>query len=722
MNVSFTNNTALFGAGMGIKSSHVQIQNVSLSRNTGFFGGVIFIASGYSCTEFIYNNNASADLVLSENNANADIYTDDQQCVKKLHLDNFTIENNPNYLTTGPHSLKLNENSSPIHVFPGQNIVFSVTVLDNFGHNTTSCIAMPTLECSYIKPSKCRVGNTTLKLNIADQLFLETNERFDSGLHLNATHEFIEHSEAITIKFTCAETLVSAYLLVNMSMCPLGYVFTNELCKCIEDEDLTCSVEKGVACVKKGNWYGSMRIYNKITNTTVPCSPPYCTLSEPCPLNGYRDTFMKLPRTQDEQCSDLHGGVMCRGCQKQAVFTFGASKCVSLSSCKKWMPYTVLSLAVVFQIALVMFIFLFLKRNSRFGVGYLYGPLFFLAVYKLLPLSFVSLYAPLDIVVSLYHSILFLDLSIFSKIPWCFFKDINHIFNYSLRLVGPLITFMMLIVIIYLTRHFYRKMSIILTSPIQAMCILMVLSFWSVSNTCIDIIRPVITPRQGWRVEIEPSQEYFSDGFYIMFWILSVLLILLIYLPFIFLLLFSQCLRKKINLIRIQPLLDTFQSSYRENLQWFAGVYMLTWIILNINVPSYYILFKTTILISVCLLHFLLQPHKNKWINISDTTLLTNLIFLTFLSFQNEITNLVSILVFIFVLVPLLYILIGSVWFTCGQVFKNFLKKRRFWKAPEANDTESQGLMDDVVRDHQACEGVESTEIDPFRETLIYED
>ena len=380
LNVSFTNNTALFGAGMNIKSSLVQIQNVSLSRNTGFFGGVIFIPSGYFCTKFIYNNNASADLVLSENNANANIYIDDQQCVKYLHLDNFTIENNPSYLTTGPHSLKLNENSSPIHVFPGQKIVFSVTVLDSFGHNTTSCIiAIPTLECSPNKPSfNCRVGNTTLKLNIEDQLFLKTNKRFDSGLHLNATHEFIEHSEAFRIKFTCAKTLVSAYLFVSMSMCPLGYVFTKEVCKCIEDEDLTCSVEEGVACVKKGNWYGSIRINNKMTNTTVPCSHPYCILSEPCPLNGYRDTFMKLyPEhkmnsvviSMEESCVEVVRNKLSLHLGLVSVYHYQVVR-------NGW-PYTVLSLAVVFQIALVMFIFLFLKHIGRFGVGYLYGPLFF---------------------------------------------------------------------------------------------------------------------------------------------------------------------------------------------------------------------------------------------------------------------------------------------------------------------------------------------------------
>ena len=734
-NVYFNNNTALYGVGMSIRSSKVYFQNVSFMKNTGFFGGVIYILSGFSCTELSFeNNNTSTAVIFSENNVNSNMYLEDPECVSELHLDNYTIENNNlKYLTTGPTSLKLNHNNLLDNVFPGQELVFPVTVVDSLGHNGTSCISIPELECEFNQTFfNCIIGNTTLKLNTKSQQILKTTEEYESGLYLIATHEFIEHSaNTFKIKFNCEKTLVSAYLSVSMSMCPFGYVFDSPkeqtaaggVCTCIKDENIMCSLKKGVACVRKGNWYGSMKINNKITNTTVPCSPSYCIISEPCPLNGYRNIFMKLPTTQDEQCIDLHGGVMCRGCQKQAVFTFGASKCVSLSGCEKWMPYTVLSLAVVFQIALVMFIFLFLKHNGRFGVGYLYGPLFFLAVYKLLPLSFVSPYAPLDIVISVYHSILFLDLSIFGKIPWCFFQNINHTLNYALRFVGPLVTFVLLLIIVYLARHFYHRMSFFLTSPIQAICLLMVLSFWSVSNTCIDIIKPVIIP-QGWRVEIEPSQEFLADKFYIIFWILSVLLILLIYLPFIFLLLFSQCLRKKINLIRIQPLLDAFQSSYREKVQWFAGIYLLAWIILNINVPSYYIIFKTAILISVCLLHFLLQPHKSKWINISDTVLLTNLIFLTFLSLQAVDTHLASILVYVFVLISLSYILIGSVWFTCGHVFKNVVKKKMFWKVPdlEDNHTESQRLIYDVISDYHSLKGVESSEVDLFREPLIFED
>ena len=204
-NVNFNNNTALYGVGMSIRSSEVYFQNVSFMKNTGFFGGVIHILSGFSCTEFDFeNNNDSTSIIFSENDINSNIYLDDPECVKELHLDNYTIENNLNYLTTGPTSLKLNHNNLLDHVFPGQELVFPVTVVDSLGHNGTSCISIPELECELNQP--CIIGNTTLKLNTKRQQILQTNERYESGLHLTATHEFIEQSTTFKIKFTCAKT------------------------------------------------------------------------------------------------------------------------------------------------------------------------------------------------------------------------------------------------------------------------------------------------------------------------------------------------------------------------------------------------------------------------------------------------------------------------------------------------------------------------------------
>ena len=112
-----------------------------------------------------------------------------------------------------------------------------------------------------------------------------------------------------------------------------------------------------------------------------------------------------------------------------------------------------------------------MKHNTRSGIGYLYGPLFFLAVYKLLASSIVDPISALEIIVSLYHSIIFLDLSIFGKIQWCFFPNTHHILLYSLRFTGPFITLVVLLVVVFITKHFHQTMLKIFTSPIQGMCL-----------------------------------------------------------------------------------------------------------------------------------------------------------------------------------------------------------------------------------------------------------
>ena len=247
----------------------------------------------------------------------------------------------------------------------------------------------------------------------------------------------------------------------------------------------------------------------------------------------------------------------------------------SLVNCKGWVPYAIIGIAIIFEIVLVIFILLFLKHNTRSGIGYLYGPLFFLAVYKLLASSSVDPISALAIIVSVYHSIIFLDLSIFEKIQWCFFPNTNHILLYSLRFTGPFITLVVLLVVVFITKHYHRTMLKIFTSPIQGMCL-------------------------------------------------------------------------------------------------FSGVYLAVWIILNINLPLFVFI---AILNAVCLLHFLIQPHKNKWLNISDTLLLSILIYLSFL-INHDTTNKATVMIYISTILPLLYILIGGTCFTFGSLCMNIIKAK----------------------------------------------
>ena len=259
-------------------------------------------------------------------------YIDFPYCAQNFYLGNL-IDSHPEYFMTGPFKLRLMTENNTIDVFPGQRIIFLVTVLDRLGHNTTLCNAIPTLQCNHNDyPSlSCNTGNnTTVKLNGERQLLLKSMEYFESGLYFTSTH-ISEPLKDFAIKFTCMKTFIQANLHVTLTMCPLGYTFDSNMmtylnssgvCKCVKDTNLQCSDNLGIVCVRNGFWYGTMKGDNKLLNITIQCNPPYCANRESCPLNEFSDTFMKLPTTQDDQCSGLHGGVMCRGCQKEAIFTF----------------------------------------------------------------------------------------------------------------------------------------------------------------------------------------------------------------------------------------------------------------------------------------------------------------------------------------------------------------------------------------------------------------
>ena len=146
----------------------------------------------------------------------------------------------------------------------------------------------------------------------------------------------------------------------------------------------------GVACIRHGYWLGKINpddvLVEDTLNHTAPCQYPYCkTDLPPCPISGLSQTYNKLPVAQDEQCNGLYGGLLCRSCREDAVFSFVAVNCIPSSNCEPWQPYVTLVLAVVFQLVLGFGIVIVLKASFKTGIGHLYGPLFFIAVLRLVP-------------------------------------------------------------------------------------------------------------------------------------------------------------------------------------------------------------------------------------------------------------------------------------------------------------------------------------------------
>ena len=681
-NVSFINNTGLHTGGIAIASSFYSVtrfDQVTFDNNKfiAIYGGTIYIQSN-PCSIFIYQN----DLNFKDATQCIFYSVSQSKCINSLFKGL-----NTNNLRTMPNAIRMY--NTTIDVFPGQLIsIGSLNITDQFGHDTY-CTAKPYIKCANSTSLDCRtvgiinpgvvIKKNEITLKGERRIFIQSAHTIQTNLYFASKVEPSLLQKDLSMSIHCAT--VNSQLNVVLRPCPLGYTFTTlsegGVCaKATNDSNIVYDEASGVVCVKFDYWYGEIPIKGKSVNITAPCSLPYCANSEACPIIGFIDSHYRLPWIQDEQCNGLYGGMMCRSCTRNSSFTFGATRCLKMSECRgNWQPFVVILLAVVGQVVLTVFL-IYSKFVTESGVGYLYGPLFFLAVYKLLPISHSLTHTSfrLDIVFSFYQSILFMDLDILGRIPWCFFQGVDQTLIYSFRFLGPLVTFVSLIVITLIARINIcsQRLKTLLRSPIQPMCLLMVLSFWSLSYTSIEIIKPVIVAG-NWRFAIQPEYEYLENVYAITLWCIGMALMLFIYFPFILMLFFSQCLRARCNLSRIQPLLDGLQSSYKFSCQWYSGVYFLAWIVLSINMPLYIFV---VVFGAVSMLHFIVQPHRKSFLNISETILLVDLMILASLSFlcdHEYCSNTVIAINYPFLVLPLLYMLLGGIWLA----FKDKIQK---WK------------------------------------------
>ena len=743
-NITFYNNTGFYGGGMSLYHTSIYLAGpLRFEKNKADFGGAIYIATidnlfiDTDCTtleQIAFSNNFAVTL-------GDDVFIEDGfsvsykiysifPCINKTNTNNVIGD----HIISGPHNITINQQSnSTITLFPGQKLTYSAHVTDYFG-NLTSCSIHNRLQCG-VHFIFCKY----VQLTGDATTFLSTGN-ITTNVYLTSTVE--HHDSSLKLRFICLDTSIEVYANVNLTTCPLGYVFQTPqksqpiqgTCECVDiaSDDVQCDFVLGVACIRHGYWFGEINTVEDTLNDTAPCEYPYCkTDLPPCPIIGLAQTYNQLPVVQDEQCNGLYGGLLCRSCREGAVFSFEAVKCIPSSNCQPWQPYVTLVLVVIFQLVLGFGIVIGLKASFKTGIGHLYGPLFFIAVLRLIPFGYYKEYVQLKFTVSIFQSILLLNLEIFGEIPWCFFSNINPLLNYSLHFLGPFIIALVLLSTVLLARYYPRQFLSLQSSPVQAICLLILLSFWSVSDTCIQLLKPTTTLSgvKEWRVALQPNIQYLKDPYHIVTWIISTFLLVFLLIPFILLLFLSPLLRRKFNLTRIQPLLDAFQSCYDDKFRWYSGVYLLSWIILNINMPYYVI---EIILVAVGTLHFMIHPYKYRWLNIIDTLLLVDLnmlAFLTSLDSPNSIHKETVPISYILVVLPLTYITIGGVWIISMIIIK--WCKSKMFTGKNTNPEEMVNLLDEEEEevvdsgDRDIHIGVSSTVMErPVcrRESLIFYD
>ena len=149
---------------------------------------------------------------------------------------------------------------------------------------------------------------------------------------------------------------------------------------------------------------------------------------------------------------------------------------------------------------------------------------------------------------------------------------------------------------------------------------------------------------------------------------------------------------RSINLTRIKPLLDEYQACYHERYRWFAGYYLacrvFVFIFSLINLGEFgSIFFLQMICIVILVIHTVIQPYKEQWLNVLDSILLADLAIYSL--FNGSTANVVlggyssavrGVLVHSLILIPLLYFPSLSL-YKLNNVLKISYRIQDFWSA-----------------------------------------
>ena len=664
---TFSGNFALKGGGISADktSSIIVFQNgkITFTNNLAYYGGAIYI--GQDNTECVLNSTRKepGSYVFLDNKAiteGSSIYSSTQWCDCFQNLNLTFNEKLP--IMSPPIVIKpiLTQN---ITFFPGQLIVLKEWNVTDCAGSSSSCTADVLLLCD---GSICDENSFNLQL-IGQVPVLLFNGTIETGLRVTASNE--KNSISAELHFQCRGTSlyelpVQGAISVQMTLCPLGLKFNSSarVCQCEHhNSKLLCSDQLGIACIEKGYWYGPVISDNNNKNTKYSVEKcTYCKYStrDLCPsqISTSSSDFVLLSQTLDDQCEEGRGGIQCMKCIDGNTFTFGAIQCIANEHCQSWHPYLLLMLNILSLFVTGVFLVIIFQIKTNTGSGYLYGPLFFLAVLSQLPLSDFLL---LRKIASIFVALILLRFDIFGYIPWCFFPSINHLYATSLEFIGPIVVGIVVVGAVYSAKRCPRIFLDLQKSSVQVICLSIIVSVWSLASTSMRIIIPI--QFNDVRVALNPEMHYLHEA-HIPLWIISVIVLL-------FLVIFGLVpfVSPFLNLHRIKPFLDEFQSCYQDKYRWYAGVYVCSLMILLIAIAlSDYILLLTLLSI-IATAQYLVQPYRTKWLNNVDTLLLTDLAFLTgllLLQDKGYAINFVTektLLVYFLVMSPLCYIGIGIV-------------------------------------------------------------
>ena len=657
--VLFNNNIATVGGGAikVLNNSSITIKdfsNINFIKNAAQYGGAIFLDT----TAVMINHGDQKCVEFRRNLAKFSgdsVYQDVHQSCNSSCLSNRIYGFNKDLITTPPNLLKFYDPAICIdndtkcnsyyveNVMLGNEIILPACVLDHYRNkiidSTQFLVRNEILSIYFIMgPEQILISCDTFQgISIMSNQSLSTSINFSINISLNVDHD-------------ASWKQISVTLIVGLSPCHPGFwqYPESQKCECYNAKDIVfCSGNSST--IKNGYWFGS--VTGKPTITFCPIN--YCNFTCCETTNGY----YHLSPIRTDQCRSHRSGTACGSCTYGYTLSFDSTECVNVESCTAGQMVLVILLTIIYWI--VMMAVVFAMMYYKVGIGYLYGITYYYSIVDILLSQNLQPLSGLNLTVNIMSS--------FSKITpqflgeLCLTTGMSGIDQQFIHYIHPSAVLTILVVISLLARKSQRISAIISRGIIHVICLLLLLSYTSITSTSLLLIRSLTFHGiDKVYTYLSPDIEYFHSR-HLAYGIVALLCTVTIVIGIPLLLTLEPFINHKINFVKIKPLLDQFQGCYKDRFRCFAGYYMIcriaiiTIVIANSSndIVANYMLIVTCGIIA--LIHLIIKPYNNEILNTLDGIILHLIIFATALPLFDDFDSpLVITIAFVLIILPLL--------------------------------------------------------------------
>ena len=562
-----------------------------------------------------------------------------------VHMDFTVFSNIPK--ACGDFLMKFNSSGAPqrisFHVdnnevILGDTLVLNCSVTDYFNNPVEAVVNSLLLEPDSMEPS------SSFYFDGGDTLTVLTNNGYTTT-QLRILGPEVEENKKLVLELS-VQTVprVFARKTFTISHCRLGYSYNNvsKQCQCESTkEHLFCqdaNTARCSTCIQYGYWFGDPDgDFEGMDPKSYLCPFANCNFTDKQKHCGGLKNYAAF-ESSDDLCATNRMGFLCAKCKTNSSFNFNAHRCVPMKSCNEGNISLLVFIHLLFWAFIGAAAVFVLKYHLRVGSGHLYCLVYYFALLRYMvqtslhneyPDTLIHILAsPFD----LYPD--FIDLNV------CLTRGFSSAAVLALHYIHPVILACLLTAIVIAFRLLNREEA--KKRLVQAICIFLFLSFTTLTETSLLLLRPVTYIDHSNTSYDEGHLEYYvqeSTGFFfttkqhVYYVVLACLTLLLYSIPFTLLVLFSPYLfMKEVRLTSwLRPVFEEFQLCYKKRYRSFAGFYIVCRMVLfGIPLIGYEQVFLFQCFsVFVLIVHASLQPYSSLWLNAVDTILLGDLTLFT---------------------------------------------------------------------------------------------